>query len=39
MKRVRAVKGDVLLFSNGHFLRGFAARWLGWMPEWVDIFC
>lgn len=29
VERVRAVKGDVLLFSSGHFLRVFAARWLG----------
>ena len=29
IKRLRAVEGNVLLFSSGHFLRVFAARWLG----------
>jgi broad specificity phosphatase PhoE len=29
VKRVRTAKGDVLVFSSSHFLRVFAARWLG----------
>jgi probable phosphoglycerate mutase len=33
VQRVRAVGGDVLLFSSGHILRVLAAQWLGLGPD------
>jgi broad specificity phosphatase PhoE len=32
VRRIRAIPGDVLIFSSGHFIRVFAARWLGLDP-------
>lgn len=32
VQRVRAVPGNVLLFSSGHFIRVLAARWLALAP-------
>ena len=33
LNRVRAVRGDVLLFSSGHFIRVLAAHWIGLEPS------
>jgi probable phosphoglycerate mutase len=33
LSRLRAVGGDVLLFSSGHFIRVLAARWIGLEPS------
>jgi probable phosphoglycerate mutase len=33
VNRVRAVKGNVLIFSSGHFIRVITVRWLGLEPS------
>jgi probable phosphoglycerate mutase len=33
MHRLRDLKAGVLLFSSGHFMRVFAARWIGLEPS------
>jgi broad specificity phosphatase PhoE len=38
IKRMRAIEGNVLLFSSGHFLRVLAARWLGFEPSEGRVF-
>jgi probable phosphoglycerate mutase len=32
LSRVRAVQGNVLIFSSGHFIRVLTARWIGLEP-------
>jgi broad specificity phosphatase PhoE len=33
IQRIRAVSGDLLIFSSGHLIRVLAGRWLGLGPE------
>jgi probable phosphoglycerate mutase len=38
ISRLRAIDGDVLVFSHGHLLRILAARWLGLSPSMGRMF-
>jgi broad specificity phosphatase PhoE len=33
LRRIKAVQGDVLIFSSGHFIRVLAAGWIGLEPS------
>jgi broad specificity phosphatase PhoE len=33
LSRIRAIQGNVLIFSSGHFIRVLAARWIGLEPS------
>lgn len=38
IRRIRAVQGDVLIFSSGHIMRMIAARWLELEPSACGLF-
>jgi broad specificity phosphatase PhoE len=38
IERLRALESKALLFSSGHFMRVFAARWLGLEPSYGRLF-